>query len=75
MHLIWTVKLYTTGGAKKPYRVKVEGNPSRRSDVPWTFAEGKGQTAGDALNEAAESMSQVDQRAFLEFIDGSALKV
>lgn len=61
MKLVWTVKLYDTGGAKTPYRVKVEGNPSGRSDRPWTFAEGKGATPLDALRASLNEMSMSDQ--------------
>lgn len=68
MRLIWTVKLYTTGGAKDPYRVKVEGNPSGRSDTPWTFAEGKGSSPERALARASSGMSEADRQALSAFV-------
>lgn len=68
MKLLWTVKLYTTGGAKDPYRVKIEGNPSGRPDVPWVFAEGKGASAEVALARAADTMATADQRELSAFV-------
>lgn len=68
MRLIWTVKLYSTGGTKEPYRVKVEGNPSQRSDVPWIFAEGKGASAEVALARAADTMSDADKSELAAFV-------
>lgn len=68
MRLLWTVKLYTTGGAREPYRVKIEGNPSGRSDTPWVAAEGKGASAELALARASSEMSDADRRALSEFV-------
>jgi hypothetical protein len=72
MKLIWTIKLYTTGGMSKPFRVKIEGNPSMRCDVPWVNSDAKGQTPGEALNDAIEKMPFASRRAFLEFVDNTS---
>lgn len=68
MKLIWTVKLYTTGGAKDQYRVKIEGNPTLRGDVAWTFAEGKGASPELALARASSEMSDADRQALSAFV-------
>jgi hypothetical protein len=69
--IVWKITLYHVSH-KSGYKVKVEGNPR---PGPWVFATGNGHTPGDALNNAADQMAQIDQDDFLAFLDNSSFKV
>lgn len=53
--LIWTIKVYNTGGAKKPWRVKIAAAPST-PDAIWNYGEGKGDTQAYAYAEAVAGL-------------------
>jgi hypothetical protein len=55
MRLVWTIKVYNTGGLKAPYRVKIEG-PGADSQTPWAIGEGKGLTEAEAYCDAVADM-------------------
>lgn len=56
MKLVWTIKVYNTGGATKPWRVKIEAPPST-PDAIWKYGEGKGDTQAYAYAEAVSRLS------------------
>ena len=68
MKMVWNVKLYNKGGAKMPYRVKIEGNPSGRSDVPWKRTHGDGTDPQTALLRAMEGLSIPDREDLLRLV-------
>lgn len=68
MKMLWTVKLFDKGGAKMPFRVKIEGNPSGRSDTPWKRAHGDGTEPQTALLRAMEGLSIADRDDLLRLV-------
>lgn len=67
MRMLWNVKLYAKGG-KMPYRIKIEGNPSGRSDTPWKSAQGDGTEPQTALLRAMEGLTIADRDDLLRFV-------
>ena len=57
MKLLWNVKLYTTGGMEKPYRVRIEGNPTGGITTPWIRCAGKGVDPQTALLDAMQPLT------------------
>lgn len=55
MRLVWTIKVYDTGGVDMPIRVKIEGTPYGYSQ-PWVNGSGKGKDQATAYREALASI-------------------
>jgi hypothetical protein len=68
MRMLWNVKLYNKGGAKMPYRIKIEGNPSGRSDTPWVRSQGDGSEPQTALLRAMEGLTIAQREDLLRFV-------
>ena len=55
MKLVWTIKVYDTGGVNDPIRVKIEGAPFGYSR-PWVNGSGKGKNQTAAYLAALASI-------------------
>ena len=67
MRMLWNVKLYDKGGNMR-YRIKIEGNPSGRSDVPWVICSGDGTDPQSALLRAMEGLAIPQRDDLLRFV-------
>lgn len=57
MKLLWTVKLYSTGGLRLPYRVHVQGYADGDYGGRVHSNTGKGKTPDEALQAACALMA------------------
>ncbi len=55
MRLVWTIKVYDTGGFKDRFRVKISGVPYGYSQ-PWVNGAGKGDNQNSAYQRALDSI-------------------
>lgn len=68
MRMVWNVKLYNKGGARMPFRVKIEGNPGGRMDTTWVRTQGDGTEPQTALLRAMEGLSIENRDDILRFV-------
>lgn len=65
MRLVWTIKVYDTGGIVDPIRVKIEGTPYGY-DQPLVNSSGKGPTQTAAYLDATSKIKSGTKPAIFD---------